>query len=95
MIDGSTLRRLRCERGWTQAQLADLVDIPTSVLSAYEHGRRVPSVTTASRIVDALGYRIDLVPRPDPIVQGQRLEQVLHLAEALPYKPRAMPRARR
>ena len=95
MIDGATLRELRRRRGWTQARLATVVDIPASVLSAYERGRREPSLHAASRIIDALGYRIDFVTLPDADRCGRDLEQVLHLAEALPYTPRPMATARR
>lgn len=95
MIDGSTLRALRLRRGWTQAQLSELTGIPTSVLSAYERCRRVPGLDAASRIVDALGYRLDAVPLPDPVACGRDLEQVLALAEALPFRPRALAKARR
>jgi hypothetical protein len=48
-----------------------------------------------SRILDALGYRLDFVELPDPAVCGRDLEQVLGLADALPFTPRPMARARR
>ena len=95
MLDGRTLRSLRLRRGWTQADLSAVVGIPTSVLSAYERGRRTPGLDAASRILDALGYRLDFVELPDPAVCGRDLEQVLGLADALPFTPRPMARARR
>lgn len=95
MIDGSTLRNLRLQRGWTQVQLSELTGIPTSVLSAYERCRRVPGLDSAIRIVEALGYRLDLVALPDPVACGRTLEQVLTLAEALPFRPRPLAKARR
>lgn len=95
MIDGAALLALRRRRGWTQAQVAELTGIPTSVLSAYERCRRVPGLDAASRIIDALGYRVDLVPLPDPAACGRHLEQVLALAEELPFRPRPMAKARR
>ena len=95
MIDGSTLRELRQRGGWTQAKLADLTGIPTSVLSAYERCRRVPGLDAATRIIEALGYRFDLVELPDPVACGRDLEQVLTLAEALPFRPRPLATARR
>lgn len=75
--------------------MSELTGIPTSVLSAYERCRRVPGLDAASRIVEALGYRLDAVPLPDPAACGRELEQVLALAEALPYRPRALAKARR
>lgn len=95
MIDGSTLRELRQRRGWTQAQLAALTGIPTSVLSAYERCRRVPGLDAATRIIEALGYRLEVVQLPDPVACGRDLEQVLTLAEALPFRPRPLATARR
>jgi transcriptional regulator with XRE-family HTH domain len=95
MIVGHMLRDLRLRRSWTQAQLAEVTGIPTSVLSAYERGRRVPGADAAARIVAALGYRVDLVELPDPARCARDLEQVLGLAEALPFRPRPLATARR
>ncbi|MFM8825768.1 MAG: helix-turn-helix domain-containing protein [Actinomycetota bacterium] len=92
MIDGGTLRELRRQRGWKQTDLAAATGIPTTVLSAYERGRRVPGLDAASRIVDALGFRAEFVRLPDPAACARDLEQVLRLAEALPYSPRSMAR---
>jgi len=95
MIDGAVLRELRIAAGRTQADIAAAVGIPVTVLSAYERGRRQPGVEVASRIVDAIGYRIRLTPKPDLARQGRRLADVLRLAEALPFTPRPLARARR
>ena len=95
MLNGSTLRSLRRRAGRTQAEVAGLVGIPVTVLSAYECGRRQPGAEVASRIVDALGFRIEFVQLPDPAVQARRLADVLELAEALPFSPRPLARARR
>ena len=70
--------------------MATAVGIPVTVLSAYERDRRQPAVDVVMRIVAALGYRIDLVPMLDPAVQARRLEDVLTLADALPYRPRPL-----
>ncbi len=95
MITGSSLRELRHRSGRTQADVARATGIPVTVLSAYERGRRQPGADTAARIVDALGFRVQFVPRTDPAVQAQRLADVLLLAEALPYRPRPLAAARR
>jgi len=95
VIDGSTLRELRLRVGRTQVEVARAVGIPATVLSAYERGRRVPGLEAASRIVEALGFRVQFVRMPDPNRQARDLEQVLALAEALPYEPRPLSRARR
>lgn len=69
--------------------------IPVTVVSAYERDRRQPAVDVAMRIVTALGYRVDVVAMLDPAVQARRLEDVLTLAEALPYRARPLVKARR
>ena len=95
MFTGATLRMLRLRTGRRQAEVAAEVGLPASVLSAYERGRRQPGLEIASRIVDALGYGVEFVPQLDPTVQARRLEDVLTLAEQLPYRPRPMATARR
>ncbi len=95
MISGSDLRRLRRRTGHTQQWVADAVGIPVTVVSAYERGRRQPGAEVAAQIVAALGHRIELVPMLDPTVQARRLEDVLCLAEALPYRARPLATARR
>jgi transcriptional regulator with XRE-family HTH domain len=95
MLSGETLRDLRLRTGRTQVDVATQVGIAASVLSAYERGRRQPGLDVAGRIIEALGYRVQFVPRLDPEVQARTLVDVLTLAEALPYRPRPLARARR
>jgi hypothetical protein len=49
------LRDARRQAGLTQAQLATRAGVPQSVVSAYENGRRQPSLATLRRLVDATG----------------------------------------
>jgi len=95
MLSGATLRTLRGRSGQTQAQVAAVTGIPVTVLSAYERGRRQPGVDAAARIIAALGFRVEFVATPTPAVRAQRLEEVLSLASALPYRPRPLAKARR
>jgi transcriptional regulator with XRE-family HTH domain len=95
MIGGPVLAELRKRTGRTQADVAAAVGLHATVLSAYERGRRQPSLVTASRIVDALGYSIKFDFVLDPLEHGDRLRDVLELAEALPYSPRPLATARR
>jgi hypothetical protein len=44
----------------------------------------------ASHIVETLGYRIEFVRGLDPRRQAVLLEDVLRLAEELPYRPRPL-----
>jgi transcriptional regulator with XRE-family HTH domain len=95
MITGEVLGGLRRRTGRTQAEVAAAAGIPASVLSAYERGRRQPSLAAASRIVDVLGFAVKFDFVLDPVEQARRLRDVLELAEALPYQPRPLASARR
>ncbi len=95
MITGDFLATLRHRAGRTQADVAAAAGIPASVLSAYERGRRQPSLAAASRIIDVLGYAVKFDFVLDPSEQARRLRDVLELAEALPYQPRPLASARR
>jgi transcriptional regulator with XRE-family HTH domain len=94
VLGASTLRVLRIKAGLTQAEVGRRVGIPATVVSAYECGRRQPSLDMAGRIIDALGFETRFVRVLDEHVQARKLEQVLLLAEALPYRPRPLAKAR-
>jgi transcriptional regulator with XRE-family HTH domain len=95
VLTGELFATLRRRAGRTQVELAAATGIPASVLSAYERGRRQPSLANASRIIEALGYSVKFDLVLDPSEQGRRLRDVLELAEALPYRPRPLASARR
>jgi len=95
MLSHRSLRDLRLRAGLTQREVARRVGLPDTVLSAYERGRRQPSLETAGRIIAAIGFDVRFSPRLDPDRQSRRLVEVLTLAEALPYRPRPLARARR
>ncbi len=83
--------RLRESSGLTQTELARRSGLDRSALSAYERGRRQPSVGALARIAAAAGMELDLAPARNAAADehaGRILAQVLELAEALPYRPR-------
>lgn len=85
------IARVRRASGCTQTQLARRSGLDRSVLSAYENGRRQPSVAALGRIAAAGGMQLDLTPSRNAAADehaGRVLAQVLELAEALPYRPR-------
>jgi transcriptional regulator with XRE-family HTH domain len=85
------IRQARRNADISQAELSRLSGISVPVLSAYENGRRQPSVAALARIVDACGQELSLQPRLAPYGSARAahiLEQVLDLADALPYRPR-------
>ena len=88
----SLLREVLQESGLSQAELARRAGIPRSVLNVYLRGRREPGVDTLLRIAAAGGMDLRL-GRRQAAVDSERasriLVQVLELAEALPFRPRA------
>jgi transcriptional regulator with XRE-family HTH domain len=85
------IARVRDATGFSQTELAARTGIDRSVLSAYQHGRRQPSVAALARIAQAGGMDLDLVPSQGAAADeraGRVLAQVLDLAEALPYRAR-------
>ncbi len=66
------VREARRLAGQTQAGLAARAGVPQSAVSAFEKGRREPSLPVLRRLVEAAGYSLDLgLTRPDPA--GRRL----------------------
>ncbi len=87
-----TLRAARTAAGMTQLEVASRAGVTQSVISAYESGRREPSLPMLQRLVEATGHRLDVsirrvadAPRNLPDTPaGRRLRrhrrQILRLA---------------
>lgn len=78
--------------GLSQAELARRAGLPRSVLNAYLKGSREPGADALLRIAAAGGVQLGVEkrrPPVDPTRASKILNQVLGLAEALPYRPRA------
>lgn len=93
MDAGSALREARRGAGLTQAALARRSGTSQATVSAYESGRKAPSLETFSRLLAAAGQRLTLEPRARAVARpsareqarlGRTLVDVLLLAEALP-----------
>jgi transcriptional regulator with XRE-family HTH domain len=91
----ATLRGARRAAGLTQAQLAARGGTSQATLSAYENGRKQPSVDTLSRLLAATGSRLIAEPVEmrdsrravvEPARNGRILSEVIALAEALPAR---------
>jgi len=55
--------RARTSAGMSQAELASRAGTSRPTLSAYEHGRKSPTLATAQRIIEAAGFELVLQPR--------------------------------
>ena len=90
---GSALvARIVGDSGLSQAELARRAGIPRSVLNVYARGRREPGADALVRLAAAAGFDLELKRRKPPIDPERAakiLVQVLDLAEALPFRPRA------
>ncbi len=63
-----------------------------ATLSAYEHGRKVPSVTTFVKVIEACGFAMDVtlnrrIREHNGLPRGDELQQVLDLADQFPARP--------
>ena len=89
-VAGRLITEIRRRRHLSQAELARAAGMTRSVVNAYEHARRQPSVEALARLAAAGGMQLRLgpqePPRIDPERSGRILEQVLDLAEALPHR---------
>jgi predicted nucleotidyltransferase/DNA-binding XRE family transcriptional regulator len=60
---GSLLRDARTRAGLTQAELAERAGTTQSVISAYEHDRRQPALSTLADLVSATGLELEVTVR--------------------------------
>lgn len=58
---GEILRKLRSEKGWSQAQLAKRIGLSSSIIAHYESGTRYPSLETLAEIRRVMGVSTDFL----------------------------------
>ena len=63
MHAGALLERGRHNAGLSQSELAKRAHTSSSTISAYENGRKSPTLETAVRLLNEAGYDLALVPR--------------------------------
>jgi transcriptional regulator with XRE-family HTH domain len=88
---GDLIGQIRRTSGLTQAELARRSGLQSSVLSAYERGRRQPSVSALARVARAAGLELTVSSLSDADAlerSGKILIDVLDLADRMPSKRR-------
>lgn len=90
-----SIRSARRQAGLSQTALAQRAGTSQATLSAYETGRKQPSLATLDRVLAAAGARLAVETAPTAVVQpseadlartARRLADVLALAEAMPVR---------
>ncbi|MEU8251996.1 helix-turn-helix domain-containing protein [Nonomuraea sp. NPDC048916] len=85
---GLLFRQARHAASMKQAALASVSGTSRTTLSAYEHGRKSPTLETAGRILDAAGFRLVLEPKIE-LTSGVADGRRFHVPSRLPRLPAA------
>lgn len=83
---GARIAALRRAVGWSQAELAQKLQISASAVGMYEQGRREPAVEQLVRMAALFEVSVDylLTGKPENEQQRQRAQQtVLHSVEEM------------
>lgn len=78
------LRRVRRAAGLNQDELARRAGTSRTAVSAYEHGRKSPSLDTVERLFDGAGYEVDARPRIDFVAVAGVRGRVVWVPSRLP-----------
>jgi transcriptional regulator with XRE-family HTH domain len=90
-VASELIAQIRSAAGLSQVELARRAGLQASVMSAYEHGRRQPSVSALARIAGAAGLELEISPPSDEAAlerAGKVLIDVIELADNMPSRPR-------
>ena len=63
MVSAELLERVRQQAGLSQQGLAARAGTSRTTISAYDHGRKSPTLATASRLLETAGYGLAAVPK--------------------------------
>lgn len=55
MSIGDNIRRIRKEKGWTQAELAKVLNVSQQMIGQFENNKNPPKLETVEKIASALG----------------------------------------
>lgn len=76
---GQRIALLRRRQGWSQAELAQKMQVSPSTVGMYEQGRREPSLWGAVELSRAFGVSVDYLLTGKPLTQqdAQMVKQTL------------------
>ena len=77
------LERARREAGLSQEALAARAGTSRPTLSAYEHGRKSPTLTTVKRLLDGAGFVLTTEPRVTFVEHAMRRGRPIVVADRL------------
>lgn len=86
---GSRVRAARLARGWSQAKLAEMVQISPNHVGVIERGETVPSLETVHAYSRALGTSMGELLDAEPTGDAW-LKEVVTIAQAVPPSKRAL-----
>jgi len=72
---GKNLRYLRKQKGLTQSDIAEKLDIKRTMISAYEEGRSEPKLTTLNILADIFSISVDELLKRDIELSGRLIQQ--------------------
>jgi transcriptional regulator with XRE-family HTH domain len=78
---------VRRAAGLSQDELAGRAGTSRTAVSAYEHGRKSPSLATVDRLVAAAGYELDVRPRIEFVEAAVARGRVVRVPNRLPGLP--------
>ena len=84
---GKRLRELREQRGWTQAEFAELTNKAVETISNMERGKTVPGLLTLEQFAKRLGVGLEVLVRseaPEDSPRSQHSAVVAAAADRLP-----------
>jgi transcriptional regulator with XRE-family HTH domain len=75
MVFSDTLRRLRLEHFFSQAELARRAGLHALTLTRLESGRTAPSTRTVRALAEALGVQPRELASPEEVAEADRRER--------------------
>ena len=75
---GKRLKELRKEKGWTQKELANQLDIRYSHLNKYESGMHIPPVEKLIHLADIFQVSLDYLVKGLPMDESPIRNELLH-----------------